>query len=80
MARFLLSHRHEPSECRFVYAAWHGFDSPLRRRPTLGSCHAGGHALWWEVETDDAEEALAHLPPFVAERTEVHELREVEIP
>ena len=46
----------------------------------MGSCHAGGHALWWEVDTVDAPSALAQLPPFVADRTEVHELREVEIP
>jgi hypothetical protein len=80
MARFLLSHRHEPAECRFAFAAWQGFESPLRHRATMGSCHAGDHALWWEVETVDAQSALAQLPPFVAERTEVHELREVEIP
>jgi hypothetical protein len=80
MARFLLSHRHEPAECRFAFAAWQGFESPLRHRATMGSCHAGDHALWWEVETADAQSALAQLPPFVAERTEVHELREVEIP
>jgi hypothetical protein len=80
MARFLLSHRHEAGDCRFVFAAWNGFDSPLRRQLTRGSCLSGGHALWWEVEAPDRAAALAQLPPFVAERTEVDELREVAIP
>jgi hypothetical protein len=80
MARFLLSHRHEPRECRFAFAAWHGFPSPLRRGTTVGTCHAGGHELWWEVEADDRAGALAQLPPYLAERTQVSELREVEIP
>jgi hypothetical protein len=80
MARFLLSHRHRPRECRFAFAAWHGFPSPLRRTSTVGTCHAGGHELWWEVEADDAAGALAQLPPYLAERTQVAELREVEIP
>jgi hypothetical protein len=75
VSRFLLSHRHEPGECRFAFAAWHGFDSPLRKRSTIGTCHAGGHALWWEDEAGDPQAALAQLPPFLAERTEVHELR-----
>jgi hypothetical protein len=80
MARFLLSHRHQPRECRFAFAAWHGFRSPLRRTPTVGTCHAGGHELWWEVEADDEAGALAQLPPYLAERTDATELREVEIP
>lgn len=80
MTRYLLSHRHDPCECRFAFAAWHGFESPLRGRATLGSCHADDHALWWEVDAPDAQAALAQLPPFLAERTEVHELKEVAIP
>jgi len=63
-----------------VYAAWSGFDSPLRQHGALASCASGGHRLFWTVETEDAESALAQLPPFVAERTDVSEVREVTIP
>ena len=80
MARFMLSHQHQPEECRVVFAAWRGFDSPLRHHSTLGSCSDGGHSLWWTVAADDAEAALAQLPPYVAERTTVSEVREVPIP
>jgi hypothetical protein len=80
MARFMLSHSHEPQECRIAFASWQGFQSPLRRHPTLGSCMAGGHSLWWTVEAAGAQEALAQLPPYVAERTEVSEVSEVRIP
>ncbi len=63
-----------------AFAAWNGFDSPLRHQPTLGSCPTGGHMLWWEVEAQDAASALAFLPPYVADRTEVVVVRPVEIP
>jgi hypothetical protein len=76
----MLTHRHKPDECRRAYAAWHGFDSPLRRHPTLSSCVEGGHSLWWTVEAVNETEALAQLPEFVAERTDVSEVREVPIP
>ena len=78
--RFMLSHRHEAQECPVVFAAWQGFDSPLRRHPTLGSCVEGEHALWWTVEAESEEHALAQLPPYVAERTEVSRVSEVAIP
>jgi hypothetical protein len=77
---FQLSHRHEPGECVAAFAAWRGFDSPLRGRATVSSCLAGGHRLWWQVEATSPEEALGQLPPFVAERCEVAEVREVAIP
>jgi hypothetical protein len=80
MTRFMLAHQHQPDECRVAFAAWSGFDSPLRRHPTLGSCSAGGHSLWWTVEADSAADAVAQLPPYVAERTNVSEVREVPIP
>lgn len=80
MPLFVLSHRHEPHECRPAFAAWKGFDSPLRHRPTVASCTEGGHRAWWQVEAPDAVAALALLPPFVAERTEVEPAREVTIP
>jgi hypothetical protein len=76
----MLSHRHKPDECRVAFAAWHGFESPLRRHPTLGSCSNGDHSLWWTVEAASHEKALSQLPPYVAERTKVSEVREVPIP
>ena len=78
--RFMLSHRHQPGECQVVFASWKGFQSPLRGHSTLGSCVEGGHSLWWTVEAGDAGAALAQLPPYVAERTEVSPVREVPIP
>ena len=80
MPLFLLQHRHEPSECAAAYAAWTGFRSPLRHGLATSSCLAGGHALWWRVQADDAVAALALLPRFVARRTVPIEIRDVEIP
>jgi hypothetical protein len=77
---FLMTHRHSPQDCGIAFAAWRGFTSPLRRRPTLASCMRGGHTLWWTVAAETEEQALAQLPPFVADRTEVIEVREVSIP
>jgi hypothetical protein len=80
MPAFLLNHRHEPHECEAAFAAWQGFDSPLRHRRVPSSCLAGGHGLWWRVEAPDSAGALALLPRFVAERTTAIQVREVEIP
>ena len=80
MALYLLIHRHEPSQCGPAAAAWKGFDSPLRHQIAMSSCVDGGHRAWWRVEAADAESALAQLPPFMAERTEVEAVREVEVP
>jgi hypothetical protein len=78
--RFLLEHRHTAAECGAVFAAFNAFDSPLRRQPTTGSCHYGGHRLWWDVDAATEEEALARLPGYVAERTTASLVREVQIP
>ncbi len=80
MAHFLITHRHDPVLCRVAFAAWKGFESPLRHHSTLSSCVAGGHSIWWQVEADDATAALALLPEWVAARSEVSAVREVEIP
>ncbi len=80
MATYVLSHRHEPAECGIAVAAWRGFASPLRRHPALGSCAAGGHALWWTVEAASESDALAQVPPFVAERSTVERVSRVAIP
>jgi hypothetical protein len=80
MPFFLLHHRHEPHECAAAFAAWQGFESPLRRGRVPSSCLAGGHGIWWRVEAGGRGEALALLPRFVAERTTPIEVREVDIP
>jgi hypothetical protein len=80
MPTYALSHRHQADECRFAYAAWRGCDSPLRRASTWSSCAQGGHGIWWTVEAEDAEAALALLPPFVAARTKVELVSLVPIP
>jgi hypothetical protein len=77
---FVLSHRHDPDECRLAFAAWKGFESPLRGQSTIASCLEGDHRAWWQVEAPDAEAALAQLPPFVAERAVAEPAREVRVP
>jgi hypothetical protein len=80
MSRFVLHHRHEPHECGVVFAAFEGHDSPLRGRTALASCRSGGHAIWWTVDADSEEDALALLPFYVAERTAAAGVQDVEIP
>jgi hypothetical protein len=80
MSHYLLQHRHEPQECGVVFASFRGHDSPLRHRATVASCRTGGHAIWWNVEATSEEEALRLLPAYVAERTTVAHVSEVEIP
>ena len=82
---FMLNHHHSPAECRVAFAAWKGFDSPLRHDAAFASCASGDangsdHHIWWRVEATDAEAALALLPPYVAQRTEVSRVQEVPIP
>ena len=79
MPRYMLHHRHRPHECRVAFAAWKGFDSPLRHRPTVASCAWGGHEIWWELHAASEDEALGHLPRYVVERTEAIHVGEVEI-
>ena len=80
MRTFVLHHRHEPHECDAVFAAWAGFQSPLRHGLVSSTCLGGGHGLYWTVQAADVEAALALLPPFVAERTQAIQVREVEVP
>jgi hypothetical protein len=80
MPRYLLQHRHQPQECGVVFASFKGHASPLRHRATLASCRSGGHAIWWTVDAESDEAALALLPRYVAERTTVSHVSEVEIP
>jgi hypothetical protein len=80
MPCFLLHHRHEPDECGVAFASFKGYESPLRRRPTIASCRTGGHSIWWTVRAESAADALAQLPFFVAARTSVTRVGEVDIP
>ena len=80
MSRYVLQHRHEPLECGVVFASFKGHASPLRHRATLASCRSGGHAIWWTVDADSEAAALALLPTYVAARTSVARVSEVEIP
>ncbi|MQA74413.1 MAG: hypothetical protein GEU88_08770 [Solirubrobacterales bacterium] len=80
MATFLITHRHDLSLCRVAFAAWRGFESPLRSHRTLSSCIEGDHSIWWRVEASDRDAALALLPEWIAARSEVSPVQEVEIP
>ena len=80
MPTYQILHRHEPDECRFAYAAWKGFSSPLRHHPALASCARGDHRISWTVEAESADAARLLLPPFLATRSEVDPVSEVPIP
>ena len=80
MRRFMLQHRHDAHECGVVFASFKGHASPVRHKPTLSSCRSGGHAIWWTVEAASEADALALLPPYVAERTTAARVSAVEIP
>jgi hypothetical protein len=79
MATFILAHTHDRAECRVVYAAWRGYDSPLRGLDAMASCATGDHRIYWTVDADNAAEALRQLPPYLAERTHASEVRRVAI-
>ena len=78
--RYVLLHRHEPHECGVVFAAFKGYDSPLRRQATLASCRSGGHAIWWTVDAASEHDARRLLPFYVGQRTTVAQVHDVEIP
>jgi hypothetical protein len=80
MPLFLLHHQHTPAECAVAFAAWLGFDSPLRGGEAASTCLDGGHALWLRVEAADRQAALSLLPPYVAHRSHVIPVRDVHIP
>jgi hypothetical protein len=80
MSRYLLQHRHTPNECGVVFASFKGESSPLRHHMTLASCRSGGHGIWWSVDAASEEDALRLLPFYVAARTTVSAVNEVQIP
>ena len=77
---YLLHHRHQAEECAAAFAAWQGFDSPLRHRSVPSTCMGGGHEMWWRVEAESPRDALALMPRYVAERTRPIPVRDVVIP
>ncbi|MGB7859929.1 MAG: hypothetical protein WBM90_05480 [Acidimicrobiia bacterium] len=80
MPSFMLQHHHQPEECPSSYAAWKGFESPLRGQQTPSSCRNGGHEIWWEVDAADEADALGRLPAFVRERSVATRVNKVDIP
>jgi hypothetical protein len=80
VSRYLLEHRHEPRECGVVFASFKGYASPIRHRATLASCGSADRAIWWMVEAESEDDALRLLPPYVARRTTVARVSEVNIP
>ena len=80
MSRYLLQHQHQPRECGVVFTSFKGHESPLRHQATIASCRSGGHAIWWIVEEESEAEALRLLPYYVAERTTIAPVSEVEFP
>jgi hypothetical protein len=80
MTRYLLHHRHTPNECAVVFASFKGYDSPLRHQATLASCRSGGHEIWWTADVESEEGALRLLPFYVAKRTTITHVSEVQIP
>jgi hypothetical protein len=79
MPTYLLVHTHGEAECRVAYAAWRGFDSPLRGLHAIASCASGDHRMFWTVQADSFEAALRQLPPYLAQRTHASEVSEVTI-
>jgi hypothetical protein len=80
MPRYLLHHQHTPEECGVVFASFKGHESPLRHRDTLASCSSGGHEIWWTVDAKSEQDAGQLLPFYVAERTTITCVSEVQIP
>ena len=80
MPRYLLQHTHSPGECGVAFASFKGYQSALRHRATLASCRTGGHAIWWTVNASSVGDALDQLPDYVAIRTVVTPVSEVQIP
>ena len=80
MSPYRLVHRHQAHECPIAYAAWKGYDSPLRGLRAVSSCPVGGHEIWFDLEADNETAALAHLPHYLAERSVAVKIGEVSIP
>lgn len=80
MTRYLLHHHHDPAECGVAFTSFKGHHSPLRHQTTLASCRTGGHEIWWTTDAASEEDALLQLPYYVAQRTTITLVSEVQIP
>jgi hypothetical protein len=80
MTDFLLYHRHSSAECPAAFAAWNGFDSPLRGSSTYSTCAFGGHEIWWFVTAEAMRDAVAHVPDYIADRTVAVRVGTVDVP
>jgi len=80
MTRYLLCHRHLPRECGIVFASFKGHQSPLRHQAALASCHTGGHEIWWTVQAETGADPARLLPSYMAQRTTVTRVGEVQTP
>ena len=78
MSRYLLQ-RHEHEECG-GFASFNGHESQLRHQLTLAPCRSDVHPIGWTVEADTKTGELRSLPPYVAARTAVACVNEVEVP
>ena len=63
-----------------MFASFKGHQSPLRHQAALASCRFGGHQIWWAIDAVSEEDGLRLLPFYVAERTTITRVSEVEIP
>ena len=58
-----------------------GRASLLKRKLDLAQANDhDANAVWWRVEARDRRSALALLPPYVARRTDVIPVRDIQIP
>ena len=80
MARYLLHHRHQARECGIVFTSFKGHQSPLRHHTALASCPDGGHEIWWTVQAETETDAIRLLPFYIAQRTTITRVSEVQIP
>lgn len=80
MPQFLLHHSHDARDCPVAVAAWRGFRSALRGTAALSSCRHNGHQVWFVVDADNADGALALLPPWIGSRTRAVRVDEESIP
>lgn len=80
MNKYVLYHRHAAVDCAATFASWNGFHSELRRTSTPSTCAFSGHEIWWTVAAEDERAAAAKLPSFVATRTLVVRVADVQIP
>jgi hypothetical protein len=80
MPSYLLHHRHEADKCGVALTAFRGHTSSLRHATAISSCPFGEHSIWWTVVAESERSAQALLPFYVAERTTVTQVSEIEIP